>query len=153
MRISGRYLFTPLLILVLAAPVRAGYGPTTASMEAQIKNLAGVTTTFQAQITVLQAQVAALQATIASANAQNAFALGQFVSVNTTDTINGVKPPHIFFIGANLHVEDGSGHTVNVSGSTANAPGSLSGLGNLIVGYTKIPRALRRVTVVARTIS
>jgi hypothetical protein len=54
-------------------------------------------TTLQAQVVTLQGQNTALQNTINSANTKNAFALGQFVTVDTTDTINGLAAPHIIF--------------------------------------------------------
>jgi hypothetical protein len=44
--------------------------------------------------------------------------------------VNGVKGPHVIFSGVNLHVESGSGTTVEA------AP---SGLGNLIAGYNEMP--------------
>lgn len=44
--------------------------------------------------------------------------------------VNGLKGPHVIFAGVNLHVESGSGATVEA------AP---TGLGNLIVGYNELP--------------
>jgi len=87
---------------------------------------------LEAEVATLQGQVSALQTTINSASAQNAFALGQFVTVDTTDTINGLAAPHIIFTGANLHVRDGSGSTNDSGGTT-------TGLGNLVIGYDEAP--------------
>lgn len=106
-----------LIALMLATPASA--------QPADVKKL-------EAEVATLQGQVAALQATINGANAKNAFALGQFVTVDTTDTINGLAGPHIIFTGANLHVRDGSG-TTNDGG------GTLTGLGNLVIGYDDAP--------------
>src|ERR1019366_1607512 len=123
------------LMLALAAPARAaGNGNSSDSLQSQIQSLKRVTTALQAQVTALQTQVSSLQSQLASANAQNAFALGQFVTVDTSNTINGLKPPHIFFTAVNLHVQDGSGFTDDNGGT-------LTGLGNLIIGYDELPES------------
>ena len=106
-----------LIALMLASPASA--------QPADVKKL-------EAEVATLQGQVAALQATINGANAKNAFALGKFVTVDTTDTINGLAAPHIIFTGANLHVRDGSGSTNDGGGAT-------TGLGNLVIGYDEAP--------------
>jgi hypothetical protein len=77
-----------------------------------------------AQVAALQTQVNSLQNQLSSANAQNALALGQFMIVDTKDTLNGLKPPHIIVTGANIHLRSGSGQTVDNTG-----------LGNLVIGY------------------
>jgi hypothetical protein len=56
----------------------------------------------------------------------NLAALAPFVSVTTT-AANGVAGPNVWFTGANVHVVSGSGTTYD--------GGSLTGLGNLIIGY------------------
>ena len=76
------------------------------------------------ELVIRHTQVQTLQNQLSSTNAQNAFALGQFVTVDTTNTINGLAAPHIIFTGANLHVRSGSGTTSD------NTP-----LGNLVIGY------------------
>jgi hypothetical protein len=106
-----------LIALMLAPPASA--------QPADVKKL-------EAEVATLQGQVAALQTTINGVNAKNAFALGQFVTVDTTDTINGLAAPHIIFTGANLHVRDGSG-------ATDDGGGTLTGLGNLVIGYDEPP--------------
>ena len=55
-------------------------------------------------------------------------ALADFVFVEY-DSINGLAGPHVIFEGANFHVRSGYGAT--------NDWGSLSGLGNLIIGYNE----------------
>jgi hypothetical protein len=77
-----------------------------------------------AQVAALQTQVNTLQSQLSSANVQNALALGKFVAVDTNDTLNGLKPPHIILTGANIHIRSGSGKTVDNTG-----------LGNLVIGY------------------
>ncbi len=124
--VVNRCLLTCLLVLVLAASAWAGNGTASDAMEAQIKALMTVTATQQAEIT-------ALQNVINSTNAQNAFARGHFVTVSNA-TINGLIGPHIIFTGTNLHVQDGSG-------STDDGGGTLTGLGNLIIGYDENPGA------------
>jgi hypothetical protein len=89
-----------------------------------LQSLAAEVATLTQTVQTLSQTVQGLQSQLASANAQNAFALGQFVTVDTKDTINGLKPPHIIFSGGNLHVRSGSGGTQDATG-----------LGNLVVGY------------------
>lgn len=56
--------------------------------------------------------------------------LARYVSVNP-GVVNGLRGPHVIFHHVNVHVQSGSGTTVE-----AGAP---TGLGNLIVGYDEIP--------------
>lgn len=110
-----------MIALVLASPASA---QTIKMLQAEVVALQGQVTTLQGQNTGLQTQVTALKNAINSTDAQNAFALGQFVTIDTTDTINGLAAPHIIFTGANLHIVSGSGNTVDSTG-----------LGNLVIGY------------------
>ena len=103
--------------------------------------------TLQKQVKTLQAQNMALTTQLASRQASDtaltnslvslwvdhlavksnkALLLGPYVSVDP-NAENGVKGPNIVFSGVNVHIVDGSGKT--------NDQGSLTGLGNLIVGY------------------
>jgi hypothetical protein len=66
----------------------------------------------------LEARVAELEAFVQ--------ALQPYVSVNP-DPMNGLAGPHVILTGANVHVRSGSGAT----------DGTLSGLGNLVVGYNE----------------
>jgi hypothetical protein len=92
--------------------------PTLASLQYAIEALK---TTVSSQVTT----IAGLQAELASTAAQNIFALGHYVTVDTTDaTLNGVKAPNIIFSGANVHIVSGSGTTLDTTG-----------LGNLVIGY------------------
>jgi hypothetical protein len=60
-------------------------------------------------------EVATLQVQVTS--------LFKYITVDETDTIKGLRPPHLIFHGVNVHVESGSGVTVDKTG-----------LGNLVVG-------------------
>jgi hypothetical protein len=51
----------------------------------------------------------------------------QYLTV-VAGTVNEMPGPHVMITGANLHVRSGSGST----------PGTLNGLGNLIVGYNEL---------------
>jgi hypothetical protein len=53
----------------------------------------------------------------------------QYMSVDNS-TINGLAGPHVIFSGANVHIESGAGAT--------NDNGSLTGLGNLVIGYNEM---------------
>ncbi|HYL59650.1 MAG TPA: hypothetical protein VEU51_12345 [Candidatus Acidoferrales bacterium] len=74
-------------------------------------------------ITALQSQVAALQTALTAVQNNHALALGPFVNVDA-GAENGLAGPHIIISGANVHIESGSGATVDATG-----------LGNLVVGY------------------
>jgi hypothetical protein len=63
--------------------------------------------------------------------------LQPYISLDV-NPINGVNGPHIIFSGANVHVRSGSGRT--------NDNNTLTGLGNLIVGYNE-----QQATAVSRT--
>ncbi len=64
---------------------------------------------------------------IAALETNPVLALGPYVTVNTTDTINGVTAPHGIFTGINLHLRSGAGKTADPD----------TGLGNLIIGYNE----------------
>ena len=80
---------------------------------------------LQSQLAAANAEIQSLQSELSQQNVQNAFDLGNFVTVDTQDPIvNGLKGPNVIFQGANFHVESGSGTTVDTTG-----------LGNLVIGY------------------
>ncbi len=88
-------------------------------------------------ISVLQAEnadqaalIAALETDLAALQANSSLALAPFVSVDP-NPINGLTGPHVIFEGANVHVRSGAGSTEEA--------GTLSGLGNLVVGYNESP--------------
>jgi len=122
MRLMAFAIAAGLLLAALPSPimVRAQSKP-----EAKPPKTPGITlAALAAQVASLQTQVNTLQNQLSSANAQNALALGEFVTVDTKDTLNGLKPPHIILTGANIHILSGSGQTVDNTG-----------LGNLVIGY------------------
>ncbi|MGA2225030.1 MAG: hypothetical protein ABSH41_11365 [Syntrophobacteraceae bacterium] len=82
-------------------------------------------------MSALQAQVAALTATVNNQAVQiaNLQQITQYMSVDNS-TLNGLAGPHVIFSGANVHIESGAGAT--------NDNGSLTGLGNLVIGYNEM---------------
>jgi hypothetical protein len=82
------------------------------------------------QVVVLQSQVDDLQEVLARVRSNNALKLGKFVTVDPNPE-NGVRGPNITFKGANIHIVSGSGATDD----NLSHGGSLTGLGNLIIGY------------------
>ncbi|HWW21398.1 MAG TPA: hypothetical protein VNZ06_11375 [Steroidobacteraceae bacterium] len=90
-----------------------------------ITTLQAQVTTLQGQVTTLTSQVSSLQTTLTAVQNNHALALGRYVSVDSSAE-NGLKGPHIIFSGANVHIESGSGSTVDSSG-----------LGNLVIGYNE----------------
>jgi hypothetical protein len=86
------------------------------------------------RVAELEAQVEVLAAAL-----QEAQEILQFVRVETEE-IRGVTGPHWIIEGANVHVRSGSGNTVDSCRSrNPDYPSceSLTGLGNLIVGYNE----------------
>ena len=83
----------------------------------------------------LEAQVEELAAALAEAQE-----ILQFVYVET-DEIRGVTGPHWIFEGVNVHVRSGSGNTHDSCDSLHDPDfpncESLTGLGNLIIGYNE----------------
>ncbi len=67
--------------------------------------------------------------------------LEPYISVETTETIEGGVSPHVIFEGVNIHVHGGSGETDDDDGSDmmddADESESSAGLGNLIIGYNE----------------
>jgi uncharacterized coiled-coil protein SlyX len=95
------------------------------TLQSQVSSLQTSNTTLQSQVTALQNQLTA---------AQPVLALAPFVSVDANSE-NGVAGPNIKFTGANIHILSGSGATDD----NLSHGGSLTGLGNLIIGYDEIP--------------
>jgi trimeric autotransporter adhesin len=99
--------------------------PTLASLQSEITALQTTVTALQATVANQTQTISGLQSQLASTAAQSAFALGSYVTVDTTDaTLKGVKGPNIIFSGANIHIVSGSGTTLDSTG-----------LGNLVIGY------------------
>ena len=98
---------------------------TVASLQSQVSSLQTTITTLQSEVTALQHELTA---------ARSVLALAPYVSVDPNVEI-GVIGPNIVFSGANIHIVSGSGATDdNLSKGK-----SLTGLGNLIIGYNEDP--------------
>ncbi len=117
-----------LLCLVLAVPAMA-QRPSLSGLQVQVDGNAALIASQTALIATLQADLAAALATIATVQTSPVFDLEGLVTVDDTNTLEGVAPPHIIFEGANIHVRSGSGTTSDA--------GNLLGLGNLIIGYNE----------------
>jgi hypothetical protein len=97
------------------------------TLEAKMVNL-------QAENAALKKQVATLPAGLARpTGTDDLLALANYLTVYT-GTLDGMAGPHIIFTGANVHVRSGSYATDDW--------GSLTGLGNLIVGYNEEPTSM-----------
>jgi hypothetical protein len=81
---------------------------------------------LEEEIDKLKAEVTSLQSALAGILANPALALGPYVTVESAP-LAGLAGPHVLFEGANVHVRSGSGATDD--------GGTLTGLGNLVVGY------------------
>ncbi len=92
-------------------------GPDLKALAAQVAALQTTVATLQGQVTTLQGQLT------------NYKELFEYVTIQTGE-INGLAGPHVIFTGANVHIQSGS--------STTYDGGSLTGLGNLIVGYNQL---------------
>jgi hypothetical protein len=106
-----------------------------------------------AEIAALQSQVASLQATVSSLQSAVSTLQGQLGTINANPVLqlgpyltllpaaggpyNGVSGPIVQFHNINLQIVDGSGATDdNTTGLLGpNTSGTLTGLGNLIIGY------------------
>jgi hypothetical protein len=89
---------------------------------------------LKAEVAALHSQVHALETELAGVRSNNALKLGAYVTVDP-DPENGVRGPNITFKGANIHIVSGSGATDD----NLSHGGSLTGLGNLIIGYDESP--------------
>jgi hypothetical protein len=85
------------------------------------------------QVAALQSQVQTLQTQLAAVQSNNALKLGKFVTVDPNPE-KGVRGPNITFRGANIHIVSGSGATDD----NLSHGGTLTGLGNLIIGYDEL---------------
>ena len=111
------------------------------SLESTVAALLSADTTLLTTLQAAQTQIATLQAKIATMESSPTTGSGgipdleKYVSINP-DAMNGVKGPHIIFKGVNVHIQSGSGNTVDMT----------SGLGNLFLGYNETESAVQRGT-------
>ena len=104
-------------------------------LKTQLSLLTGTNTSLQTALKTAQADIVTLQVRVKALEAKPSGGVPNLERYVTIDTnpINGVAGPHILITGANVHVRSGSGVTDdNVSGG-----GTLTGLGNLIIGYNE----------------
>jgi hypothetical protein len=102
------------------------------SLQTTVASLQNQVSSLQTSNTTLQSEVAALQHELTAA--RSVLALAPYVSIDRNPEI-GVIGPNIVFSGANIHIVSGSGATDdNLSKGE-----SLTGLGNLIIGYDEDP--------------
>jgi hypothetical protein len=125
----GSLMAAGIFVALSLMPARADEKSDIAALQAQITALQTQVNTQQAQITTLQTQLATVQS-------NKALLLGPFVSVNPNGTglDKGVTGPNIYFTGANIHILSGSGATDD----HLSTGGTLTGLGNLIIGYDEL---------------
>jgi hypothetical protein len=95
----------------------------------------GDTSALAAQVSAFQATVSSLQTQLRNAN--SVLALAPYVIFNP-DPEKGVIGPNITFTGANIHIVSGS----NSTDDNINNGGSMTGRGNLIIGYDEPGDAL-----------
>jgi hypothetical protein len=105
----------------------------------EIKSLQTSNAKLQNQVNSLQTSNTTMQKQLAAVQSNHALALGPYVSVDPNPE-NGVIGPNIKFTGANIHILSGSGATDD----NFFHGGSLTGLGNLIIGYDEAPASLSR---------
>jgi hypothetical protein len=118
---------------VPALAAEGGLPEEIAALKKEIAELQSQAQSLQNQITTQQEQITSLQTALATVQSNKALALGPFVTVDPNPE-RGVIGPNIVFSGANIHIVSGSGATTDNFFSG----GSLTGLGNLIIGYDEV---------------
>jgi hypothetical protein len=114
--------FFCIVTIIIVASIFSTTGTWAAS--ADQKTLAAQIAALQTAVATLQGQVTTLQGQLADYKA-----FFEYITVQSGE-INGLAGPHVIFTGANVHIRSGS--------STTYDGGSLTGLGNLIVGYNQL---------------
>lgn len=89
------------------------------------------------RIKELEDKVKSLEEIVTMLQQNAVLALGSFVSVEM-GIINDLSGPHVVFTGANIHIRSGSGATDD----NTDDDDTLTGLGNLVVGYNEAPAGL-----------
>ena len=138
-RVCGLTIFCSVVSVgVLASltpvPARADEGGVPkeiAALKNQVAALQSAVATLKTSNSALQSQINALHSQLAVVQSNKALALGPYVSV-VMGLVDGVNGPHIYFTGANIHIV--SGHTTTAD--------TVTGLGNLIIGYDEDPAAI-----------
>lgn len=107
-------------------------------LQNEVATLTSANTSMQTQLQATQTMISALQTQVAALSSSasggsSLSALSKYVTVDP-NPINGIKGPHVIFTGVNVHIRSGSGATDD--------RGTLTGLGNLIVGYNELPNPI-----------
>jgi uncharacterized coiled-coil protein SlyX len=103
------------------------------ALQSEIANLKTALATANGQLSALNERLKALETGGGGGSTNPVLTeLAKYVKVEM-GTLNEVKGPHVVFTGVNLHVRSGRNAT--------NDGGTLSGLGNLIVGYNETQSA------------
>lgn len=113
-------------VALLSSQIAALQAVNVTSLQSQVTGLAG-------QVATLTSQVATLTNGGGGSIPANLTALSKYLTIDPNQ-INGVNGPHVIFSGVNVHIRSGSGATGD--------GGTLTGLGNLIVGYNEAPQGL-----------
>ena len=105
------------------------------ALKTQVSQLTGTNSSLQTVLKTAQADIVALQGRVRTLEAKQSGGVPNLEKYVTIDTnpINGVAGPHILITGANVHVRSGSGATDD----RLSVGESLTGLGNLIIGYNE----------------
>jgi hypothetical protein len=98
---------------------------------AALQNQVAQLQTAVAEIALLGSRVSIIEKNSGGSSPTVLTTLAKYVTVDT-NTINGVKGPHIIFRGVNVHIQSGS--TMTDDGGLV-----LTGLGNLFIGYNENP--------------
>jgi len=107
-----------------------------ASLETSITAILNTDSTLLTTLQAAQTQIAALQTRIATLESKPSGSggiagLDKYVSIDP-NPINGVNGPNLIFRGVNVHIQSGSGATVDTT----------TGLGNMIIGYNETDPAV-----------
>jgi hypothetical protein len=103
-----------------------------ASLETSVNSLLNADNTMLTTLQAAQTQIAALQARITTLESRPTSGGGgvpdleRYVSIDP-NPINGVNGPNLIIRGVNVHIQSGSGATMDTT----------TGLGNLIIGYNE----------------
>jgi hypothetical protein len=108
---------------VLLGVAQAGPPSPYPQLVAEVNALQSQVATLRSRVSSLQSTVGSLQSALSTVQENHALLLGPYVTVDS-NTQNGLKGPHLIFHGVNVHIESGSGTTVDSTG-----------LGNLLIGY------------------
>lgn len=111
-------IFAALPLALFAASPAHAHG-----IKHQVQELEMEVETLQSEVSTLQTENSGLASEVSMIRKNPALKLGPYVSVDPNSE-NGLVGPNLIFKGVNVHIESGSGATVDTTG-----------LGNLVIGY------------------